>query len=365
MTNKNNHIVQFEELPVPVLINWLSFAACGLLTLFAIRHWLAHQPVIALSLGGFMVLLAINALWYRWRQQLTFYRWCFIGLIFSLFVYLVISGVEQGNGILWLFAFPPLVFYISSLRLGAFLSFGGLALLILVLLGFDGTLTQHGYSRDFRIMFLFSFAFEVVFCFVLDLSRRKSKNHLLHLVRDLDFAASHDGLTGLFNRREATRQLTAEYERFLRSGHAFAIMLIDVDHFKHINDTYGHDSGDQVLRQISTILQQTCRKTDRVGRWGGEEFLVMFPDTGLPEAGVIASRIRENIEQHHFLVGANDVAVTISAGLVDSVNNLSLEDLLRDVDELLYEAKHQGRNRLCCRGLPDYGAPGAVDAVGI
>ena len=348
MQTKQHHITDFNELSVEKLIGWLSCTACVLLCLFALKHFLAANYIVAAVLAGLAVALIANLMIYRLTQRLPQLQWGFIGLVWTMFVFLVLSGIEQGSGILWLYAFPPLVFYISSLRVGAWLSFSGLALVTLFLLPLRG-LIGHDYDMDFRALFLLSFAFEVVFCYVLDASRRKVQKRMLSVLCDLDFAARHDGLTELYNRREATHRLHQEYERYQRSKRPFSIILIDIDHFKQLNDTYGHEAGDLALKQVARVLLETSRKVDMISRWGGEEFLILLPDTSQADASSIAQRIRQQMAALTVPYGDARLQVTLSAGLTDIEGIQDVDELLRVADTLLYDAKAQGRNCICVR----------------
>ena len=338
--------LDLQDIPVERMITWISWVASALLLLFAFKHLVLGPLHGAMGLTVCALLHLLNLALYRISGKNELFRWSYILIALGMFLYLVYSGIDEGAGILWLYAFPPLVFYISTLRIGAGLSFGGLFLVALALSPLDPGLVGHDYDPNFRVMFLLSFAFEVVFCFVLDLGRRRTQTRLISLVHDLDFAARHDGLTELFNRREASRLLQVELDRYRRTHRAFSVLLIDVDHFKRLNDTYGHDAGDEVLRGISRILLESSRRTDVVARWGGEEFLILLPDTASPEALTIADRVCEAVAEARFPVRDQVLGVTLSAGLADIGSFADVDALLRAADDLLYQAKNQGRNRI-------------------
>ncbi|HMQ16977.1 MAG TPA: diguanylate cyclase, partial [Phycisphaerae bacterium] len=153
-----------------------------------------------------------------------------------------------------------------------------------------------------------------------------------------------DGLTGLLNRRAWDEAAAIEEERSLRHGREYAVLLIDVDHFKQYNDSLGHPEGDRCLQQVSRAISRACRNTDIVGRYGGEEFVVLAPETQPEAAGRLAERIREGIWQ---LAEAHPTSpakrVTISIGVATSREG-TLVDALRRADEFLYRAKSAGRN---------------------
>ena len=152
-----------------------------------------------------------------------------------------------------------------------------------------------------------------------------------------------DSLTGIYNRYMFLRQAEKEFERYKRYGSVFSITMIDIDHFKKVNDTYGHSEGDFVLREVTRIINDNLRKTDVFARWGGEEFIVMMPETRSDGAYSAAEKLRAAIACHQFgMVGR----VTISLGVaMIGEQDKSLELLISRADEKLYEAKRAGRNR--------------------
>jgi diguanylate cyclase (GGDEF)-like protein len=167
-----------------------------------------------------------------------------------------------------------------------------------------------------------------------------------------------DELTGLYNRRHLTERLEQESERSRRYGQGFSVALIDIDHFKTINDTHGHGVGDEVLVQFAAILRLQARFIDHVGqapertlgRFGGEEFMIILPGTSLAGAGVCVERMRAAVAQAPFETSAGALAVTFSAGLAEQREGESAEDLLQRADEALYRAKEAGRNQLASDG---------------
>lgn len=161
-------------------------------------------------------------------------------------------------------------------------------------------------------------------------------------------SATHDMLTGLLNRRTFEEQLHTELLRAQRSHEPLAVAMIDVDHFKRVNDTFGHHAGDLVLREIAALLRETVRRTDLAGRWGGEEFALLFPSESLESAGRHLERLRSRLEASPFTLPQGELLrLTISAGLAlaprDGQDALQL---VRVADTRLLDAKRSGRNRV-------------------
>jgi len=151
-----------------------------------------------------------------------------------------------------------------------------------------------------------------------------------------------DPLTGLYNRRSLKDELHKELSRSERSGSTFCAVMIDVDHFKKINDSYGHGTGDDVLRELAIVLRNSVRLSDKVFRYGGEEFVLILPETKGEDALILAERIREKVSTFSFSVIRNKIS--ISLGISQSHEGISEEVLLQRADKRLYVAKQSGRN---------------------
>ena len=167
--------------------------------------------------------------------------------------------------------------------------------------------------------------------------------------RRLEALATTDPLTRVLNRRALLDRLTAEVDRARRFNSSLTLLLLDVDHFKQINDTAGHLAGDSVLRQLGSLLEEAVRKVDVVARYGGEEFVVILPETASDGGIIFAERLRERIEAQSFDVGVErPVHLTVSIGVATfpSPRVATTEDFFARADEALYRAKSGGRNQV-------------------
>lgn len=167
----------------------------------------------------------------------------------------------------------------------------------------------------------------------------------------LEEFASIDDLTGIWNRRYFFEMGKAEFLRSKRYKASFALIMIDVDHFKTINDTYGHAAGDEVLKKITAVLKKNLRDVDILARLGGEEFAVLLPNTETPGAEIVAERLRKAVESALFVFETREMPATISIGIADHKNSDSLDELLKNADSALYLAKSQGRNTVRTYGV--------------
>lgn len=159
-------------------------------------------------------------------------------------------------------------------------------------------------------------------------------------------ASREDFLTKLFNKRAIEEYLNLKEAEYERHAHTFCIAMLDLDHFKSVNDTYGHEAGDAVLIAFAKILKLEARTSDIVGRFGGEEFLAILGDTDLAGAKVFCEKVRAHVEQAHFMYQGQRIAVSVSIGVAEREGYPSLKALINGADERLYDAKRKGRNRV-------------------
>ena len=169
--------------------------------------------------------------------------------------------------------------------------------------------------------------------------------------RVLAEVSARDSLTGLYNRWYVLEKIESEMNRSLRHGSPVALLMLDIDHFKRVNDSFGHAAGDSVLRSFGQVLRDSCRVYDVPGRYGGEEFCIMLPETRVGNTTAVAERIRQRLADTLFDVGGDQVAITASIGIagMDSVAEEGLVTsaaLIDRADRALYSAKHLGRNRV-------------------
>jgi len=162
----------------------------------------------------------------------------------------------------------------------------------------------------------------------------------------LELLATMDGLTCVFNRRHFDTLARVEWGRFQRYGRPLSLLILDVDKFKSINDQFGHDAGDLVLKAIADDCSSMRRETDIDARFGGEEFVLLLPETNESAAGLVAERLRKQIEDHPDALGLG-TQISVSIGVAGAtLGMLSFDVLLKRADEALYEAKRLGRNRV-------------------
>lgn len=179
------------------------------------------------------------------------------------------------------------------------------------------------------------------------LSLRKIAYEKEELIRKLDSLSRIDPLTKLSNRRDILEKMEYEQAKYERFGKGFSIIFGDIDYFKKINDQFGHDAGDCVLKEVADILKNSIRKVDFVARWGGEEFLAVLTETNFSGAARVAEKIRIAIENHKYDSDKNPGHVTMSFGVACHVGKEGkIDELIKTADKLLYKAKENGRNQV-------------------
>ena len=166
----------------------------------------------------------------------------------------------------------------------------------------------------------------------------------LAMEHELELLAHTDALTGLYNRRKMQELLERQTALFSRNRSTFTLIFVDIDHFKKFNDTYGHSCGDYVLSEAASLMKKNLRQGDVLARWGGEEFLIMLPDTDINGARIVAEKVRKAIASKHFSLAGENFFVTMTFGLAQHQIGSSIENSLTQADKTLYEGKEAGRN---------------------
>ncbi len=177
---------------------------------------------------------------------------------------------------------------------------------------------------------------------------------LQNIVNDLNKLIVEDPLTGLFNRRYFNRVMGTEIERNIREHRPLSLAILDIDHFKNINDTWGHDSGDEVLRTLAKTMHKNVRQSDALIRIGGEEFAIVMPNVRHNRAKEIMERLRIDIENLIIPFNGHEINITASIGITVREPNqvITIDELYRQADQALYQAKETGRNKVVINEVP-------------
>ena len=327
------------------LINLFGLVGITFLGLLGIVALFQHNYLLSASLLAVTLLYYLNhfilkkTLNYNLASKIILYP---LGL---LFVYLVYTGGVNNTGIIWIFLYPSVVLFLSGFKRGLIHIFFFLLTVLFVLFFSDTINSTAVYSAELASRSVYAFIV-VSFLAAFHEYSRMHASEKMQLYRDeLELAVRQDVLTKLNNRRGIYEKLEQERTRTKRNKHSYSVMICDIDHFKLINDKFGHEAGDIVLKKIADRFKETIREQDVVARWGGEEFLFLFPDTDFKGAYIISEKIRKHIEKHDIIWQKYSISVTISLGIfeVDQTNHIDIS--IKQADEFLYMAKSQGRNK--------------------
>ncbi len=291
-------------------------------------------------LGGTLFLF-INLAYLKITGDIYYAEYIVLYVIFGCVLYLVYTGGYHNTGPLWVFALPPLTLFIHGLRRG--LADIAVFLFVLLFLFFYPSeyLLEADYTTAFKIQIMLSL-FALVFLSALyEYFREKSMKKMKKVQHDLEFFLKRDPLTGLYNRRG----YHASMDQI--SGRHGVMLMCDIDHFKKINDTYGHDAGDFVIQEIAQCIRENIRKDDLAIRWGGEEFLIFLADTNIQNGYLVAEKLRESVERltMHYRKDIT-IKVTLSMGISLINSQIPLEKAIRNADHAMYISKSSGRNQI-------------------
>ncbi|AQQ69119.1 GGDEF domain-containing protein [Microbulbifer agarilyticus] len=269
-------------------------------------------------------------------------------LLLVLFFYLLLSGGVNNTGLMWAVMLVPGFINLYGYKWGTvtLAGVGATTGLILFYPDFPGLLAE--YDTAHRARFIAVFGALTALTAILDSSRHQTQQMLHKLTAELENHASTDALTGLANRREAYRAIDEMERRNRELAGRYTVLIGDLDSFKAINDTYGHCFGDRILQDVAQTLQDNTRADDVVARWGGEEFLILLPNTDVQGGGILAEKLRHKVEALSAQY-EEDVKISISFGVAEGGSNAKQSgqsQLLAEADSRLYRAKDSGRNQV-------------------
>ncbi|MDC7228491.1 MAG: GGDEF domain-containing protein [Spirochaetales bacterium] len=266
--------------------------------------------------------------------------------LFFLLLFLIYSGGIGKTGYLWMFIFPMATFFLYDLKRGlVYLAVFTAAAAFLVF----APIRLHGaveYPVLFRSRLFAAFTVVSVCAALYETVRAKSYKSLKEASIKLEKMAKHDALTGLLNRYGISERFDYEFSRAKRNKTSLTVIICDIDLFKSVNDRYGHDAGDDVLINISQLFEEYKRSQDIIARWGGEEFLLLLPDTDLSGGLVLAEKMRSKISDMIVVYEKNEIKVTMSFGVSELEMSESASIGIRKADRQLLKAKENGKDRV-------------------
>lgn len=308
---------------------------------FAIETF--YYSALACFVTAFFTLLGIHLTRKYEAERILAYGICLVYGAVCLFS--LMAGGVGNSGLFWSFMLPMLAYPMLGITIATTLLSAYLGVCIYLLYADISILWLADYPADTKVRFLVTLFVIVMVNFFKELSRKANIDDLEGTTRKLEQLAHTDELTGLLNRRAIREKLNYEIKRAERAETPLSIILCDIDHFKKVNDQYGHDIGDEALKRISHCIIKTLRQSDFASRWGGEEFLILLPMTSEAGAFVMAERLRLAIAALPINTSSGAIYVTMSFGLATKQNQLPLDEMIKISDVNLYHAKESGRNQ--------------------
>lgn len=344
LSQSHHKAASIDQLRRRYILLFASYISSFTLLLIGFHHLFSADLSLQLLLFSGALLLLLIAIWFQRSQQLQLA--CTLVSIFALFfvILLVWHGGSQNTALYWAFPFPLIVFGLLGSRTGIFMNL--LMLFVLVFLLFGPELQQARYQTAEVARFLASFTTVLAVGWINEHFRERSHHSMSLLQHSKEQQANTDVLTNLANRRFLEEVLPEHAERQPELFFPMAVVMTDIDHFKHINDSFGHDQGDLVLQQAALLFRQKLRTQDICCRYGGEEFLLLLPKTNLQDAKRVADKVRASIAQQRLLPQHPDLVITGSFGVAEAGSVPDIQAAIKRADQQLYTSKANGRNQV-------------------
>ena len=275
----------------------------------------------------------------------------FIQFFSALTIVLLTGGIES-SALIWFPFLPAIMVFMNGIKNAviwlALSIFLFLYLYFVQSLNLNTVIIGHSTITD-RFLDIIMMAFTAILVISgIDISRKRTFKKLEDTQSELKILATTDPLTGLFNRRCFEDRAEAEIKRSIRYNKSLTVIMADLDHFKKINDNFGHKVGDHALKEVAKIIRKSLRDIDLIGRYGGEEFIMLFPELDQTTSLTVAERLRKEIENTVISVKERTVKITVSLGITElsKGSKYSLDTLTHRADEALYKSKDNGRNMI-------------------
>ena len=320
---------QAKMIHVLLMVMTAYFAILSVLNVFLFGDF----DIAALDMIGMTGTVAL-LVYFRRTAKLAVTSWAVVLILTAIILIFIHITSGLAYSIIWVTVLPPISFFLLGRQSGAWVCAGVFSYVV----AFFSTQLPTAQPAVPELSSLMNIAEVLLAHWFLFRFYERSR---ADAYAELEHLSETDKLTGLFNRRHLDILLTQEFNMHKRTKAPLSLILCDIDHFKRVNDKYGHLTGDSILQEIGSILRVTMRGTDICGRWGGEEFLIICPDTSLEGAVVIIAKLQDALNQQHF---AKDIKVTLSFGVAASNDDKDAEHQLRRADDALYEAKRRGRD---------------------
>lgn len=331
-----------------VVANIFSLLGCSITLTLGIIHALNNNYILSIAIFIVSSIYLLAHLIFRYNWISIPYRTSANLLTLStmlLVIYLLYSGGVKGTGPLWIYVVPSVTLFFGGINKGGRNLLLFLTVVCVQLFSPEQLFLDYTYSYEFKTRLIFSFVTISVLFAVYEAARQSSYQRVIAMSNKFQQQAMYDPLSGLHNRRGMKINLEKEYSRSKRNHFAMTVMMCDIDHFKLVNDKYGHDKGDEVIKTVAEIFSTQLREQDSLARWGGEEYLFLLPMTSGKQSLILAEKLRKKIESVKFSHKQAEFNITVSIGIHQFRAIDTIEHAISMADSCLYQAKSDGRNR--------------------
>jgi len=339
-SNVSEYNLTVEKLRKIYLINIFNLIAFIFTFSLGIHALYLSMHILAFILLFVSIILVANYFYLKVAHKINIASGILSSLFFMLFLYLVYTGGVDRTGPLWIYPLPMIIMFLLGLRQGIIYMTLFFIAIIFILFGLDSPL----YSDAFKLRIVLSLFLVTFLASIYEYLGQKRFESMKVMSKQLEEASNKDHLTQVYNRRGIHKKLENTYRHHKTDNKNFSLMLCDIDYFKKINDNFGHEAGDKVLKIVARKIENIIRKEDIVSRWGGEEFLVLLPNTSIEAAYEVGEKIRKSIENISFKYGEHNITMTVSIGIAEKENGLSITEIINKADTNMYVAKKEGRN---------------------
>jgi diguanylate cyclase (GGDEF)-like protein len=327
-----------------ILVYVFSTIGFGFLTVFGIFALLNGRSLIAfITLSSAVFALANFALLLITSNHVRASYGVSL-IIIAVALFLVIHGGVENTGLMWTYSAIPMILFLHGHKRGLILLLGCLITYTLCMYIPSDLHAYTQYSTAIKSRFIASYIALLMLLWIYEYTAHQTYARWRKLSDLFAEQARTDVLTGISNRRDIMEKINYENIRAQRRQEQYSLLLIDIDHFKKINDEHGHDAGDKTLILIANTIKNAVFQRDLVGRWGGEEFMVILPDTNTVNATLAAEKIRSSVSETRIEYNNKHIPVSISIGLATSDQHYNPDLYIKVADNCLYNAKARGRN---------------------
>ncbi len=335
-----------DELQQPHVVSLFSLVGMSISAIMGLIGLFNKNFILATALFIASLIYFFGYYVYKKFNNLVLSSAIVLYSLYLLMFYLVFTGGVENTGPLWIFIVAPVSVFIHGLKRGL-IDIASFIVIISSIMFIPTDIIAHAtYSLEFELRLIYSFVTVTFLSALYEHSRERAYKHTLELSKKYQQLAHFDPLTQLSNRRDALHILQREQARIVRNKEPLTVILCDVDHFKKINDQYGHNAGDAVLIDLAKIFTENIREQDCIARWGGEEFLFILPGTLAINANIFAEKVQAILHQHLVCFESEKIKVTVSMGIEQFNENQSIDEAINNADKYLYQAKNAGRNQI-------------------